>query len=226
MWHGASVTASNISPHQQIWGSTKNPRYGLSNSPNPWKAHWVQVLKTSAATRRIPIIVFGPHVQEARLNQARSLGVEAVLTRGTFSKRMGEILGKYTRRIPIEALASSCDAPLSDKARQGIELHNRGEYHDAHEWLEEAWMEIGDPEGYLYRALLQFTIIHLHLSKDNLRGARKMLLRVHQWLDPLPPLCRGVDVATLKANVESLRDALTFEPARFELRPFQIQLVS
>ncbi len=69
-------------------------------------------------------------------------------------------------------------------------------------------MEAPGPAGYLYRALLQVTVAYLHIERGNQRGATKMLLRLRQWLDPLPEVCCGVDVASLKANLEELRAAL------------------
>lgn len=194
----------------------------------PW-ARWIQVLKTSAATRRIPILVFGPHVETEPLEQARQMGADAVITRGTFHKRMAALLDEYVRPDRAPRLAEACDGTLSPKALQGIHLHNEGEYFEAHELLEEAWMEGSEDEGYLYRALLQFTVAYLHLQRSNLRGAQKMMLRIHQWLDPLPQVCRKVDVAALKAAVSELRTKLTTDSPSLtpdDLHPEKIQLVS
>ncbi len=170
----------------------------------PWE-RWLQTLKTSAATRRIPVVAFGPHVDKATLAQARDLGADLVVSRGELHRRLGDILVEHAAVPDWEAIAAACRQPLSDLARQGMELHNRGEYFEAHEALEHAWMAEPGPAGYLYRALLQVTVACLHLQRGNYRGAAKMLLRVHQWLDPLPDTCRGLDVARLKREVERLR---------------------
>ena len=187
------------------------------------------MLKTSAATRRIPILVFGPHVEVALLEQARQMGADAVVTRGTFHKRMTKLLDEYVQPDRSPELANDCEGMLSPKALQGIHLHNNAEYFEAHELLEEAWMEASQDEGYLYRALLQFTVANLHLKRDNLRGAQKMMLRIHHWLDPLPDVCRSVDVANLKVAVADLRAKLTTGSASLtpaDLHPKKIQLVS
>jgi hypothetical protein len=35
-----------------------------------------------------------------------------------------------------------------------------------------------------------------------------MFLRLRQWIDPLPPLCRGVDVARLREDARRVHQAL------------------
>jgi predicted metal-dependent hydrolase len=87
-------------------------------------------------------------------------------------------------------------------------------------------MEASEFEGYLYRALLQFTVALLHHSRGNVRGAQKMMLRIHQWLDPMPDACRGVDLAKLMHDVSVLRDSLETDPLASDLRLRQIQLLS
>ena len=61
----------------------------------------------------------------------------------------------------------------------------------------------------LYRGILQVGIAYYQIEQGNYRGAVKMLLRVRQWLDPLPSVCRGVDVAGLRADVDRVYQALT-----------------
>ncbi|HUM68980.1 MAG TPA: hypothetical protein PLK31_09060, partial [Chloroflexota bacterium] len=39
-------------------------------------------------------------------------------------------------------------------------------------------------------------------------GAVKMLLRLRQWLEPLPPVCRGVNVARLRDNIQAVSAAV------------------
>jgi predicted metal-dependent hydrolase/CheY-like chemotaxis protein len=194
----------------------------------PW-AQWIRVLKTSAATRRIPILVFGPHVESDRLEQARQMGADKVLSRGAFHKRMPALIQEHARPEFSQRLREACSGQLSPKALSGIELHNQGQFFEAHEALEEAWMEAYEDEGYLYRSLLQFTVAYLHLQRGNLRGAQKMMLRIHQWLDPLPDVCRGVDIAAFKSTVAALRARLIRQPTptiNANLHPAQILLVS
>lgn len=173
----------------------------------PW-ARWIQLVKTSAATRRIPIVAFGPHVEEQALALAKAAGAEAALPRGTLHRQLETIVSQYARARDEADFGAGCDRRLSERARKGIQLHNAGEYFEAHEELEHAWMAEEGPDGFLYRSLLQVTVAHLHIERDNYRGASKMLLRVRQWLDPLPAACQGVDVDQLRADLDELREAL------------------
>ncbi len=179
----------------------------LNSETIPW-ARWIQVIKTSAATRRIPVLAFGPHVEEENLKRAKAAGAEVVLSRGKFQNNLMGLIEKWASPANLEGLQSACKGMLSTRAIEGIQLHNAKEFYAAHEELELAWMENPELEGYLYRALLQTTVAYLHLERGNLRGAEKMLLRVRQWLDPLPETCRGVDIQDLRRTVDQLRSVL------------------
>jgi CheY-like chemotaxis protein len=173
----------------------------------PWR-RWIQVLKTSAASRRLPVIAFGPHVNESDLASARAAGADEVFTRGQFQAKLADILQDWAEPPIAGQLQKACRGRVSQLASHGIKLHNQGDYFEAHEELEHAWMEADEHEGYLYRALLQVSVAHLHLERGNAAGAAKLLMRVHRWLDPLPDSCRGLDLARLRRAVEQLRSAL------------------
>ena len=173
----------------------------------PWE-RWIQTLKTSAATRRIPILAFGPHVEERQLAAARDAGADQALPRGQLLASLGSLIREWAKVVDEEGLHSACQGELSRLGQEGIALLNSGEYFEAHEALEHAWMEAAELEGYLYRALLQVSVAYLHVERGNYRGALKMLLRLKQWLEPLPDACRGVDLALLKAQVQEFWQAL------------------
>lgn len=173
----------------------------------PWQ-RWIQILKTSAATRRIPVVAYGPHVQADRLEQARMLGADDVVTRGRLHAAFEEIVRRWARTVDPRAARQACSQPLSEPARRGLDCLARGQYFEAHEHLEQAILAQPGPESMLYRALLHVAVTYLQIERGNGRGAAKMLLRMHQWLDPLPDACRGVDVAALKEQVARLRSAI------------------
>jgi hypothetical protein len=173
----------------------------------PW-ARWIQILKTSAATRRIPLLAFGPHVDEDRLDRARRMGADHVVSRGRLQASLSDLAQAWARPQMTAALQRACEGMLSKKALAGVRKLNAGKYYDAHEDLEEAWMEASEHEGYLYRALLQISVAYLHIERGNHAGAVKMLLRLRQWLDPLPSACRGVDVGNVQENIERLRESV------------------
>jgi predicted metal-dependent hydrolase len=181
--------------------------FDLNNKAIPWR-QWIAALKSSAATRRIPVMAFGPHEDVATMTAARDAGADAVLARSRFTADMPGLFQKYARVPDYPALRAACDEPLSDLARIGIERFNQGAYYPAHDALEEAWVRDEGPGRDLYRGMLQVGIAYYQIEKGNYRGAVKMLLRVRQWLDPLPDVCRGVDVAGLRADVARVHEAL------------------
>ena len=181
--------------------------FDLQSESIPWD-RWIQVLKTSAASRRIPVLAFGPHIESEKLDLARRLGADEVFTRGKFSASYAKIVSRYLHHSPHAHEAGGCTGELSPYALEGISLHNQGAYFDAHEALEQAWVEASGMEGSLYRVLLQISVLHLHLRNYNLRGALKMCLRMQQWLHPLPALCRGVDCEALREQITKLENQL------------------
>lgn len=191
----------------------------------PWK-RWIQVVKTAAATRRIPIVAFGPHVDAAALQAARQAGAETTVSRGKLQAALVEIIQQHAQRLDANALQVACQGVLSELAERGVEQLNAGEYYEAHELLEEAWMQAEELEGYLYRSLLQISVAYLQVQRSNYAGAVKMLLRLRQWLAPLPDRCRGIDVAQLKLNVQefgaALEEAGPDQLAGLELRPVPV----
>jgi CheY-like chemotaxis protein len=173
----------------------------------PWE-RWTQIMKTSAATRRIPIVAFGPHVETELLERAKSVGADHVVTRGKLQASLPQLIQVHARVPDIAELSDACSGELSELAHKGLKRLNAGQYYEAHEDLENAWIQAPELEGYLYRSLLQVSVAYLHVERGNYAGAMKMLLRVRQWIEPLPDRCRGVDVITLRNNLEAFVDAL------------------
>lgn len=177
--------------------------FDLSNPHIPWQT-WLPILKTSPATRRIPIVCYAPHVRTDWLQQARSAGVEVAIARSRFVRALPQILGKLIQPRDTRALQTACQQPLNAHALHGLHLLVAGEYFEAHEELEIAWQQDPTPARELYRAILQIAVAYLHIQRGNYNGALKMLLRLRQWVAPLPDQCRGVNVAQLRQNAETL----------------------
>lgn len=182
--------------------------FDLNNQQVPWR-DWIALLKSAPATRRTPIICFGSHKDTGAIRAARDAGVDAFFARSRFVQDLPGVLTKYARKTGWEELIDSCSAPLSGMAIKGIELFNQGMYFEAHEWLEEAWIEDRSPGRELYRAVLQVAVAYLQIQRQNYTGAVKMFLRLRQWIDPLPDYCRGVDVRKLHQDALAVYDQLT-----------------
>jgi len=102
-----------------------------------------------------------------------------------------------------------CDLPLHPEARRGIELFNAGEYFEAHEALENAWRDEPGRARELYQAILQVAVTYLHIQRGNYSGAMKVSARCKLKLDQYPDTCRGVNVADLRRNLDTVMEALT-----------------
>ena len=190
--------------------------FDLTNQQIPWR-RWLPILKSSPATRRIPILAFGPHEDAETMQDAKKLGANWVVGRSRFTSAMPKLLQKYARIPDLDALASSCAEPLAELAKEGIVLFNQGDYYKCHDALEEAWKQDKSPARELYRGILQVGIAYYQIQRGNYRGGMKMLLRLRQWLEPLPPVCRGVNIAKLRRNAAEVQAILT------ELGPEQIE---
>ncbi len=189
--------------------------FDLGNTAVPWQ-RWLPLLKSVPATRRIPVICFGAHVQGDALKLAHSYGADAVRARSSFFNDLPDIIEQYARTPDYDAIEQACIQPLSALALRGLEEFNRGEYFEAHESLEEAWNAESSPGRELYRGILQVAVAYLQIERENFPGAMKIFLRSRQWLIPLPDVCRGVDVAALR------RDASRVEQRLKELGPQRI----
>lgn len=181
--------------------------FDLDNDVVPWR-EWIASIKSSPATRRIPILSFGSHVNTESLAAARDAGSDTVVARSRFSSAMADLIQSLARSRDEAVLQDTCAQPLAPLAKEGIELFNQGHYYKCHDYLEEAWVEDESPGRDLYRAILQVGIAYFQIERGNFRGAIKMLLRVRQWLDPLPDVCRSVDVARLRQDVQNVHDSL------------------
>lgn len=105
---------------------------------------------------------------------------------------------------------------LHPKALEGIEYFNQGEFYEAHEPLEEAWMKTPSPERDLYQGILQIGLAYFQISRGNYRGALKMFKRGHRNLDPLGGELLGIDIAHIRADASAVEETLR------ELGPDQI----
>ena len=98
--------------------------------------------------------------------------------------------------------------PPSDLLIKGIREFNAGAYFEQHETLETAWRNESGPIRRLYQGILQVGVAYYQIQRSNYAGADKMFQRASQYLDELPAVCQGVNVAELRANVAKVRAEL------------------
>ena len=172
-----------------------------------WR-RWLLEAKTNPATRRIPVLAFGPHKDADLLMHARQLGCEAVVSNGAFKADIAGHLRQYARLPDPAALREQCDAPLPELAARGIEEFNAGLFYEQHETLEAAWRAESGPVRQLYQGILQVGVAYYQIQRRNYAGARKMFQRAWQYLSTLPDVCQGVDVAQLRRHARAAQDEL------------------
>lgn len=97
---------------------------------------------------------------------------------------------------------------LDPEARKGIGLYNLGEYFEAHEALEAAWMKTRPPERELYQGILQIGLAYYQISRGNYRGALKMFKRGQRNLKPLGESFLGVDLTQLREDALKVENAV------------------
>jgi len=179
--------------------------FDLGNADIPW-VEWIPALKMVPATRRIPILCFGSHVDVDTLQRARQTGADEVLARSRFVTALPELIQKHAQQNDVELLSDTCAQTLHPLALRGLELFNQGDYFAAHEELEEAWKEDLSLGRDLYRGILQVAVAYYQIRRGNFKGAMKMFQRSRQWLDPLPGACRGINVAQLRLDAYAVHD--------------------
>lgn len=181
--------------------------FDLSNNSVPWQA-WIPILKSSPATRHIPILCFGPHVDIESFKEAKNRGADVVLPRSRFMAAMPKLIQETVRIWDLEAITNACQEPPSPLAVKGYVAFNARQYFLAHEYLEDAWREDQSAARGVYKAVLQVAIAYYQITNGNYNGAVKMFLRVRQWLKPLPDHCRGIDIAKLRVDANEIHQQL------------------
>ena len=177
--------------------------FDLENSAVPWE-QWIPAFKTSPATRRIPILCFGSHRNVEQMKRATEVGANQVVARSKFVADMAALFHKHAQSPDLAAIETACAQPLSPDGLEGIALFNAGAYYPAHYAFEKAWVADESVGRDLYRLLLQTAVCLYQIQRGNYRGAVKMLLRLRRLLAPLPPRCRGVNIAELTVTIAAI----------------------
>ncbi len=101
--------------------------------------------------------------------------------------------------------------PISPQARAaalaaGLDAYRRGDFFEAHEVLEPAWMGTADPgERALYQGLIKLAAGFVHAVRGNPRGVENNLrgARVHLAAAARAGHDGGLDLATLLADLDA-----------------------
>ena len=182
--------------------------FDLGNRSIP-SQEWIALVTSVPATRGIPVLAFGPHVDKEKLDAAREAGAELSIARSKFFKNINGVISENAKVVDLAELLEICKEDLPHLAKRGLQEFNRGEYFKAHDSLEMAWMEDQSAGRDLYRAILQVAVAYYQIERGNYNGAAKMFLRMRKWFTPLPDTCRGINIQQLQLDVDAAHSALT-----------------
>jgi hypothetical protein len=190
----------------------------VNGDGDEWR-FWTLTPKTSPATRRIPIVLVS--ADDGIRREALAHGADFTATPEELSQALPRWLAVHAR-VPsaaqMEEMDCQCGEAMPPNGLEGIRRFNQGEYYKQHDLFEALWVEESGAVRDLYRAILQVGVAYYQITRGNLRGAHKMLLRSVQWLALLPDVCRGVDVKQLRedsyrvrAELERINDISEFD---------------
>lgn len=107
-----------------------------------------------------------------------------------------------------EELLRQAALPPSELLLKGIHEFNAGAYFEQHETLETAWREEPGPIRQMYQGILQIGVAYYQVQRLNYTGASRMFQRAWQYLDPLPDICQGVNIAQFRADAHAAQAEL------------------
>ena len=102
--------------------------------------------------------------------------------------------------------------------RRAAELFNAGEYHAAHEVLDELWETSPRADSDFLKGLIQACIALHHYRADNFDGAKKLYSGHRQYLAAFLPAHRGLDVAAFLVAMQSVLQPVVRASAGLEPR--------
>jgi hypothetical protein len=173
-------------------------------------ADWERVIyaaKTSPATRKMPILVAArDYSHEA--DRAKRTGADAIYDVERLVRDAAVLFATHIKPDERAEIARQSMLPLPELAHKAIDQFNAGEFWEQHETFETVWRAEPGPIRQMYQGILQVGVAYLQIERKNYIGARKLFLRAWQYLNVLPDICQGVDIAQLRADAQAARDAL------------------
>ncbi len=103
---------------------------------------------------------------------------------------------------------------------EGIELLRRGEYFAAHEELETAWRSAEAGERDFCQGLVHVAVAWYQAGRGRRIGCSRQLEKAGRRLSPYLPAHRGVDLASVLAQVDAATESVA--AGSLELDPVQI----
>jgi predicted metal-dependent hydrolase len=164
---------------------------------------FIVAAKTSPATRKMPILAITPDDDAALMASAKQAGANVVVTLPAFLADTAGLINKHAKADESAELLRQAQLPLPEMARHAIAQFNAREFFEQHETFEHLWRQEQGPVRQMYQGVLQVGVAYLQIQRGNYAGARKIFQRAWQYLNVLPDVCQGVDVAQFKADAQA-----------------------
>ena len=175
---------------------------------NPQWRPFIIAVKTTPATRKIPILAIVGDDDAALMASARQAGADAVVTLPALLADPAGLIAKYAKADDRAELLRQSQLPLPEMAQHAIEQFNQREFFEQHETFEHLWRQEMGPVRQMYQGILQVGVAYLQIQRGNYAGARKLFQRAWQYLSVLPDVCQGVDIAQFKMDTRAAQDEL------------------
>ena len=100
-----------------------------------------------------------------------------------------------------------------------FECLNKQMYYEAHDVLEELWLENkGDRLHPFYKGLIQVAGGFVHLKKNKLNPAARLFRLSKKYLEPFRPVTEGLDVRELLGRIDGWLEVL--ESSNYKASPY------
>ena len=106
---------------------------------------------------------------------------------------------------------------MTDAYKRGLENLREGRFFEAHEELELVWRAAAPGERDFYQGLVHVAVAWYQAGRGNRVGCERQLAKAQRRLGPYASAHRGVDVASLLAQVDGAAE--TVATGSLELPP-------
>ncbi|HSE40091.1 MAG TPA: DUF309 domain-containing protein [Acidobacteriota bacterium] len=92
---------------------------------------------------------------------------------------------------------------MESELEEFISLFNNRDFFEAHEVLEQLWLETEGEDKNFYKGLIQCAVALAHLQRGNRKGANKVCSTACAYLDRYPAEYHGIQNGTLVQQMRS-----------------------
>jgi predicted metal-dependent hydrolase len=100
------------------------------------------------------------------------------------------------------------DEPAQEGLAKGVREFNDGAFFEAHDTLEDVWMDVRGESRLFLQGLIQVSIGYYHVTCENFPGADHLLTRGVEKLETYPAHQCGVNVGQLLEEVRTTLQAV------------------